>query len=87
MSDTQKPCPFYLIEFDKRFGITNDGKWSFVPDVYDVKYSLCMTADYVGNQILEQVTQFIVDQKDHEVSIEHILENIPSLIEHIRRSL
>ena len=87
MSNAQKPPPFYLTEFDKKFGITNDGNWSFSPEPYDVKYSLCVTVDWVGQQIQDQVTAFIVDQKEHEVSIEHILENIPSLIAHIRRSL
>jgi hypothetical protein len=87
MSDTQKLSPFYLTEFDKKFAITKDGKWAFNPEVYDVKYSLCITADWVGQQIQDQVESFIVDQKQHEVSIEHILKNIPSLIAHIRRSL
>ena len=87
MSDTQKLPPFYLTEFDKKFSITKDGKWSFNPEPYDVKYSLCATADWVGQQIQDQVEAFIVDQKQHEVSVEHTLENIPSLIAHIRRSL
>lgn len=87
MNDTQKPTPFYLTEFDKKFGITKDGEWGFNPKVYDVKYSLTSTVDWVGQQIQDQVEAFIVDQKQHEVSTEHILENIPSLIAHIRRSL
>lgn len=87
VSDTQKLPPFYLTEFDKRFGIKENGEWSFTPEPYDVKYSLCITADWVGQQIQDQVEAFIVDQKQHEVTTEHILENIPSLIAHIRRSL
>lgn len=87
MSDTQKLPPFYLTEFDKKFGIKENGDWGFNPEVYDVKYSLCVTADWVGQQIQDQVESFIVDQKQHEVSIEHILESIPSLIAHIRRTL
>lgn len=87
MSDTQKLPPFYLTEFDKKFAITKEGKWAFNPEPYDVKYSLCATADWVGQQIHDQVESFIVDQKNHEVADKHILESIPSLIEHIRRSL
>jgi len=87
MTDTQKPTPHYLTEFDKRFGITKDGEWGFNPKVYHVKYSICATADWVGQQIQDQVEAFIVDQKQHEVSEGRILENIPSLIAHIRRSL
>lgn len=87
MSDTQKLPPFYLTEFDKKFAITKDGKWAFNPEPYDVKYSLCTTADWVGQQIQDQVTEFILDQKKHEVSVEYVLENIPNLIAHIRRSL
>lgn len=85
--DTQKLPPKYLTDFDKRFGIKDNGEWSFTPEPYDVKYSLCMTADWVGQQIWDQVTEFILDQKRHEVSAEHTLENIPNLIAHIRRSL
>ena len=87
MNDTQKLPPFYLTEFDKKFGITKEGNWGFTPEPYDVKYSLCVTADWIGQQIQDQVEASIVDQKQHDVSVEHILENIPSLIAHIRRSL
>lgn len=87
MSDTQKLPPFYLTEFDKKFAITKDGKWAFNPEPYDVKYSLCATADWVGQQIQDQVEAFIADQREHKVSDGIILENIPSLIDHIRRGL
>ena len=54
MTDTQKPTPFYLTEFDKKFGIKENGEWGFNPKVYDVKGSLIITVDWVGQQIQEK---------------------------------
>jgi hypothetical protein len=88
------------VVFDKEFGsnlwkeVTFEIKAplrSWVTCNEDVKSFIRSTLqeqkEKVVEEIRKQVSLFIKDQLEHEVSPKHILENIPSLIEHIGDNL
>lgn len=95
MTDTQAPAPKWIAEFDSTFHVDQKtGQWSYdnegrhyCPTPYDVKECIAREMVRVGREIQEQVERFIVDQRNHEVSPEHIVDSIIPLIQHIRRTI